>query len=133
VGLGSDVRLDAGEPIPFFGHDMPTNTVPARLALRFGCELIPVRGERLGDCRFRITAYPPIKPADPARSPAEQAADMSRQLNAHFEQWIRAAPTQWMCLARRWPKPVLRAAAANRREPMPTPVSAARRSSATDD
>ena len=32
VGLGSDVRLDSGELIPFFGQPMPTNIVPARLA-----------------------------------------------------------------------------------------------------
>ena len=43
VGLASDVRLDSGEPLPFFGHPMLTNTVPGRLALRAGCPLIPIR------------------------------------------------------------------------------------------
>ena len=67
IGLGSDVRLDAGEMIPFFGHDMPTNTVPARLALRFDCELVPARAERLPGGRYRITLYPPVRPDDRQR------------------------------------------------------------------
>ena len=57
IGLGSDVRLDSGEMIPMFGHDMPTNTVPARLALRFECEFVPARAERLPGGRYRITLH----------------------------------------------------------------------------
>jgi KDO2-lipid IV(A) lauroyltransferase len=110
VGLGSDVRLDGGEMIPFFGHDMPTNTVPARLALRFGCEMIPVRAQRLPGGHFRITTCSPIVADDPAASAAEQAADMTAKLNVLFEQWIRETPGEWLCLARRWPKETERAA-----------------------
>lgn len=110
VGLGSDVRLDGGEMIPFFGHDMPTNTVPARLALRFDCELIPVRAERLPGGRFRITTCPPVVADDPAASAAEQATSMTAKLNLVFEQWIRETPGEWLCLARRWPKETERAA-----------------------
>ena len=110
IGLGSDVRLDAGEMIPFFGHDMPTNTVPARLALRFGCELIPTRAQRLPGGRFLITMYAPVQPDDPAASAAAQAANMTAKLNTQFEQWIRETPGEWLCLARRWPKEVERAA-----------------------
>jgi KDO2-lipid IV(A) lauroyltransferase len=110
VGLGSDVRLDAGEPIPFFGAPMQTNTVPARLALRFGCELVPTRAQRLPGGRFRITMYAPVAPDPTATTAAEQAVSMTAQLNAHFERWIRETPGEWLCLARRWPKDVERAA-----------------------
>ena len=111
VGLGSDVRLDGGELIPFFGHGMETNTVPARLALRYDCELVPTRAERLADGRFRITMYPAVRPDDAAATAAEQATNMTGKLNRLFEDWIRATPGQWLCLARRWPKAVERAAA----------------------
>jgi KDO2-lipid IV(A) lauroyltransferase len=110
VGLGSDGRLDAGEMIPFFGHDMATNTVPARLALRFDCELIPTRAQRLPGGRYRITMYAPVRPDDPAASVAEQAANMTAKLNVQFEQWIRETPGEWLCMRRRWPKDVERAA-----------------------
>jgi Kdo2-lipid IVA lauroyltransferase/acyltransferase len=110
VGLASDVRLDSGEPLPFFGHDMAANTVPARLALRYRCELVPARAERLPGGRFRITIYAPIRPEDPSASEAEQARNMTVQLMRHYESWIRANPGEWMCLARRWSKDIERAA-----------------------
>lgn len=110
IGLGSDVRLDSGEMIPMFGHDMPTNTVPARLALRFECELVPARAERLPGGRYRITLYPPVVADDGVDGAAAQASNMTAKLNRQFEQWIREAPGEWLCLARRWPKEVERAA-----------------------
>jgi KDO2-lipid IV(A) lauroyltransferase len=106
VGLACDVRLDSGEPLQFFGHDMPANTVPARLALRYDCDLIPTRAERLPGGRFRITMLAPVRPRDAAGSEAERARDMTAQLLRTFESWIEATPGEWMCLARRWPKDV---------------------------
>jgi KDO2-lipid IV(A) lauroyltransferase len=110
VGLACDGKRDAGEPVPFFGHVMLANTVPARLALRYGCELIATRAERLSGGRYRITMLPPIRPADPTATEADQARNMTQQLNGIFENWIRATPGEWMCLARRWPKDVEREA-----------------------
>ena len=52
VGLVVDTRDDDGVPLPFFGLDKLTTLAPARLALRFGCELISVRIERLGPAAF---------------------------------------------------------------------------------
>lgn len=110
VGLASDVRLDAGEPVSMFGHDMLTNTVPARLALRYDCELIPVHVKRLPGMRYRVHLCAPIRPLDASAPPAQAAHDMATSLNRVFEEWIRATPGEWMCLARRWPKEVERAA-----------------------
>ena len=61
VGLVVDARDDDGAPIPFFGLDKWTTLAPARLALRFGCDLIPVRVERRGNARFRLTVYKPVR------------------------------------------------------------------------
>ncbi len=102
IGIVADHRVDDGEPIPFFGIPTP---VPAKLALRFDCELVPIRVERLRDTHFRVTMTEPIRPADPSASPREQARQMTREMNARFEAWIRARPEQWVCTARRWPKP----------------------------
>jgi Kdo2-lipid IVA lauroyltransferase/acyltransferase len=57
LGLFVDTRIDVGERVLFFGRCAATTTVPARLALRFGCELIPARLERLAGARFRFTLY----------------------------------------------------------------------------
>lgn len=105
VGIVADHRVDDGEPIPYFGVPALTTLTPAKLALRYDCELVPLRVERVGDARFRVSITDPIRPADPAASPREQARQMTRDMNARFEEWIRAHPEQWVCTTRRWPKP----------------------------
>lgn len=104
IGLLADVKIDSGEPIPFFGRDAITTVSPARLALKFNCELVPVQVERLHKAYFRVTFHPPIRPEDPAASRQTQILQMTRQLNAHYESWIRQRPGQWWCAGNRWPK-----------------------------
>jgi KDO2-lipid IV(A) lauroyltransferase len=104
LGLLADLRVDGGEPIPFFGQMVQTTLVPARLALKFGCPLVPMRVERLGGARFRATAHPPIRPDDESADPLGQARSMMRQVSALFEGWIREQPAGWQCLKRRWSK-----------------------------
>lgn len=104
VGFASDTRQDQGEELPFFGHPAATNTIPARIALREGLDLVPVRAERLPKGRYRITLEAPVRPRNPDAGQAEQVTDMALQLNARYEDWIRRSPGEWMCLARRWPK-----------------------------
>jgi KDO2-lipid IV(A) lauroyltransferase len=103
VGIIADGRIDDGEWLPFFRVGARTTTVPARLALRYGADFVPVRMERLGTARFRMTAYEPIRPrVDPA-DPRAAARDMTKQLLKLFEAWIRERPGEWWCGKRRWP------------------------------
>jgi KDO2-lipid IV(A) lauroyltransferase len=104
IGLALDQRVDSGQLIPFFGIDKYTTLVPARLALRHGCELIPLRSERLGGARFRVTFYPPVRPDDSALNDVEKSMQMSLKVNQLLEDWIRARPEDWFCSKRIWPK-----------------------------
>ncbi|HXV06822.1 MAG TPA: lysophospholipid acyltransferase family protein, partial [Burkholderiales bacterium] len=104
VGLLMDQRTDSGAPIPFFGIEKLTTLVPARLALRFDCDLIPVRVERLQGVRFRVTAFEPVSAGAEDRTEQERAMAMTRQVHALFESWIKEAPEAWFCSNRRWPK-----------------------------
>jgi KDO2-lipid IV(A) lauroyltransferase len=104
VGLVVDARDDDGVALPFFGLDKLTTLAPARLALRFGYELIPVRIERVGAARFRLMVYPPIRPDPALGSDKDKAMQMMGELNRLFEQWIRERPEQWLCIKRAWPK-----------------------------
>lgn len=106
VGLATDVRLDGGPLVPLCGHPMETNTVPARLALRSGCPLIPIRALRLPNGRFRVRAEAVIEADDPQADSETRILQMTTKLSQEYERWIREAPEQWMCLARRWPKAV---------------------------
>ena len=104
VGLLSDQRVDSGEPVPFFGRDMLTTITPARLALRFDCELIPVQVQRLKGARFRIIFHPAVKADDETADNHTKALQMTKKINTLFEAWIRERPQEWICSNRRWPK-----------------------------
>lgn len=104
VGLLVDQRVDAGEPVAFFGHDMNTSLTPAQLALRFDCELIPVQVQRLEGARYRVIFHEPVQADDRSADDHERALQMTRKLDALFESWIRERPHEWICSKRRWPK-----------------------------
>jgi Kdo2-lipid IVA lauroyltransferase/acyltransferase len=104
IGLLVDQRVDSGEPVPFFGLEMNTSTTPARLALRYHCDLIPIRVQRLGSARFRVSFEKPISPSGGITDEHRKVLDMTRQLNGLFETWIREQPQDWLCSRRRWSK-----------------------------
>jgi len=104
LGLVVDQRVDSGEPVPFFGIEKLTSLSPARFALRFGCDLVPIRAHRLEGARYRVTFHEPVRPDDEAADDQEKALQLMRKVNAVFEGWIRDQPGEWLCTKRRWPK-----------------------------
>ncbi len=103
IGMAMDTRLDSGVLIPFFGREALTNTTAARLALKTGCSLVPIRAERLGKARYRVTVYDPVAVPESGDTDARAIA-MTEVVHRHFEEWIIDQPDQWICLKRRWPK-----------------------------
>lgn len=104
VGIIIDRRIDEGQQIPLFGKNKLTTTMPAKLALKFNCDLVPVRVERRKDANFKVTFCPPISPLNSDDSESDQAIDMIGQVHGLFEQWIRQQPQDWFCSKRLWPK-----------------------------
>lgn len=104
VGIIIDRRVDEGQQIPLFGQDKLTTTMPAKLALKFDCDLVPVRVERRKDANFKVTFYPPISPLNSDDCESDQAVNMIGQVHGLFEQWIRQQPQDWFCSKRLWPK-----------------------------
>ena len=100
-----DRRVDTGKPVRFFGRDKMATTLPARLAQKFGLDLVPAQAERLGNARYRVTFHPPVKPRNPEADENARALDLIQQVHEHFEDWIRAEPGDWFCPQRIWPKP----------------------------
>ncbi|MGF1639495.1 MAG: lysophospholipid acyltransferase family protein [Rhodospirillales bacterium] len=103
VGFLIDRRVDSGSMVPFFGTETSMTLGPARLALKFGCPLIPVRVERSRGARFTVTLHEPVSP-DGGGDDIETAMRMTRTVGALFESWIRERPQQWFCPKRLWPK-----------------------------
>jgi KDO2-lipid IV(A) lauroyltransferase len=103
IGVLVDSQAESGEPVPFCAQHTTTTLVPARLALKFGCPLVPVRVERLRPAHLRVTLHDPVQ-ADPALAPAGQARQMMAAVNALFESWIVERPYEWQCFQNRWPR-----------------------------
>lgn len=102
IGFMLDVRVDTGNLLPFFGVDAPTTTSPARLALRLGHPLVPVRVKREGAARFELEFLAPLTVAEPT-SVKRDAIELTQQFNCILEQWILERPCEWLCTKRRWP------------------------------
>lgn len=111
LGMVVDRRVDGGVPLRFFGHDKPSTLLPAKLALRTGLPLVPLRAERIRDARFRVTLHSPLAAGDASAPEDEQAQDMMQQIHDLMESWIRDNPPDWFCSKRIWPKVTLDRAA----------------------
>jgi KDO2-lipid IV(A) lauroyltransferase len=97
----ADQKMNDGIPVPFFGRPAMTAPALAALALRFDCDVLPARVERLGGARFRLTVFPPL-PLPRSGNYHADAASLMAQVNATLETWIRDRPEQWFWVHRRW-------------------------------
>jgi KDO2-lipid IV(A) lauroyltransferase len=102
LGLLADQKMNDGIPVPFFGRPAMTAPALAVLALRFDCDVLPLRVERLDGARFRVTVFPPL-PLPRSGEPHADAAALMARVNAILEAWIRDRPEQWLWLHQRWP------------------------------
>jgi Kdo2-lipid IVA lauroyltransferase/acyltransferase len=102
LGLLADQKMNDGIPVPFFGRLAMTAPALAILALRFDCDVLPLRVERLNGACFRVTVFPPL-PLPRSGEPRADAAALMARVNAILEEWIRDRPEQWLWVHRRWP------------------------------
>ena len=89
--------------VEFFGRATSTTSLPARLAHKTGCALIPIYclRKRIGHYEIRILPAVPL-PDDPAWD-----LHTTTRLNDILESQIRHYPEQWSWSHRRWrPKPL---------------------------
>ncbi|KGE03966.1 lysophospholipid acyltransferase family protein [Pseudohaliea rubra] len=114
VGVVVDRRVDDGEDVTFFGQPKATSMMPAKLALKQGCALVPAQVRRLRDARYQVSFHAPITPQNPTASEREQALDMMQQLHNRFTEWIREEPSDWLCSKRLWPRGTVPHAAEDR-------------------
>lgn len=110
AGLVVDRRVDGGPDVPFFDIPKPTTLLPAKLALKFSIDLIPVRVQRLKDAEFKVSFMAPVTPEQDSAGATEDeiALDMMTQVHQHFQQWICEEPEDWFCPKRIWPKTAAR-------------------------
>jgi len=96
-----DQKTEQGIMAPFFGRPAPTTPAPAALALKLGSTLLPASNERLGGARFRLKVHPPIEYTPTGDHDADVQA-LTEKINAAMEAAVRARPSQWLWIHRRW-------------------------------
>ncbi len=103
LGMLTDQKMNDGIAVDFFGRPAMTAPAAAALALRFRCPVIPIRCERIGPARLRITAEAPLELPDSGNRQAD-ICKLTLDMNYTLERWIRKVPENWFWLHRRWPK-----------------------------
>ena len=101
LGIVCDLYDKSGLPVPFFGRDARSVTIPAMIARRVGARIWLARCLRVGNAsRFRIE----IKELKVPRTAnaGEDVRWITAAMQREFEVWIREAPEQWMWSNRRW-------------------------------
>lgn len=84
---------------PFLGHDAPTPSAPARIALRTGAPVVVAIAARDGIIVERIRG------AEPARTGnvEEDVVALTTEINAAIGRAILDAPERWIWMHDRWP------------------------------
>ncbi|MCB9549095.1 MAG: lysophospholipid acyltransferase family protein [Myxococcales bacterium] len=86
--------------VPFFGRPAATSPDLVRLARRLGAPVVPIFTHRLADGRHRVDIGAPVE-LTRGSTEAALVADTTRCV-AVVEAAIRAHPTQWLWIHRRW-------------------------------
>lgn len=103
VALMNDQKFNGGVAAPLFGHMAHTAPGPATFALRFGIPIQPMSVQRTGPgARFKLIVHDQIHLRDTGDREADIEAGV-RQINAFIEDRVRARPTEWFWVHRRWP------------------------------
>jgi KDO2-lipid IV(A) lauroyltransferase len=99
-----DQKTWEGVPAPFFGRDAMTTPAPASLALKLGAILLPASAERIGGAHFRVKIHKPIE-FKPTGDYERDVLALTAKINEAIEAIVRAQPSQWLWIHRRWPGP----------------------------
>ena len=101
IALMVDQRLGESERYPFFDRPAHTTTLPAQMALKFKCKIIPIYLERDNDNLFTMEIYKPIT----FENTGDQEIDKKNitvKINKIIENMIKRNPGQWIWTHGRW-------------------------------
>ena len=101
IALMVDQRVSEGKKISFFNYEAFTTTLPAQLALKYDCEIVPIYISRNINNNFDMEILEPIN--IPNRDNTEKnKINISLSINKIIEQMILRNPSQWIWTHNRW-------------------------------
>jgi KDO2-lipid IV(A) lauroyltransferase len=101
IALMVDQRVSEGPRTLFFNKPAHTTTIPAQLALKYNCKLVPVSLERKEDVNFEMTIHEPYK-VKKTGNDEEDTKNITLKINQILEKMIVENPTQWIWSHNRW-------------------------------
>ena len=101
IALMVDQRVSEGPRTLFFNKPAHTTTIPAQLALKYNCKLVPISLERKEDVNFEMTIHEPYK-VKKTGNDEEDTKNITLKVNQIIEKMIVENPTQWIWSHNRW-------------------------------
>ena len=101
IALMVDQRVGEGPRVPFFNKSAHTTTIPAQLALKYNCKLVPIYLERKEGPNFEMTIYEPYK-IEKTGNEDEDTKNITIRINQIIEKTIVKNPNQWIWSHNRW-------------------------------
>ena len=101
VALMVDQRVSEGPRVDFFNNPAHTTTIPAQLALKYDCKLVPIFLERIDGINFEMTIYKPYM-VEKTNNVENDTRNITLKINQTIEEMIIKNPTQWIWSHNRW-------------------------------
>ncbi len=101
IALMVDQRVGEGPRISFFNKSAHTTTIPAQLAIKYNCKLVPIFLERKNGANFEMTIYEPYK-IQKTNNEEEDIKNITIKINQIIEKMIIKNPKQWIWSHNRW-------------------------------
>ncbi len=101
IALMVDQRVSEGPRALFFNKTAHTTTIPAQLALKYNCKLVPISLERKEGANFEMTIHEPYK-IEKTGNNEEDTKNITLKINQFIEKMIVKNPMQWIWSHNRW-------------------------------
>ncbi len=101
IALMVDQRVGEGLSVNFFNQPARTTTIPAQLALRYNCKLVPISLKRVADVNFEMNIHEPYEILKTGNDD-EDIKNITIKINKIIEKMIIDNPAQWLWSHNRW-------------------------------
>ena len=101
IALMVDQRVSEGPRVPFFNKPAHTTTIPAQLALKYNCKLVPISLKRKEGPNFEMTIHEPYQ-IKKTGNDDEDTKNITLKINQIMEKIIIENPKQWIWSHNRW-------------------------------
>ena len=101
VALMVDQRVSEGPRELFFNKPAHTTTIPAQLALKYNCKLVPISLKRKSGVTFEMTIHKPYY-VEKTENNEVDTKKITNQINEVVEKMIIKNPSQWIWSHNRW-------------------------------